>query len=514
MSSSKQIKIGSVLSYLQMGIGIAIGLLYTPIMIRLLGKSEYGLYNLVSSTIATLSILNLGFNSGYVRYYAQYKNKNENEKIYRLNGMFLILFSIIGLIAFVCGMVISNNLYIVFKTGLTTEEYYTAKVLAILLTINLSISFPLGVFSNIIASNECFIFLKLVGIIKTVVSPLITLPLLLMGYRSIAMVTISLVIGLTVDAIYVYYVLVVLKNRFFFNQFEKGLLKSLFVYTSFIAMNTIIDQINWNIDKVLLGRYKGTSEVSVYSVGYVLYSYFMMFSTSISGMFTPRVHLIVNETQQDSNEQKRRLSELFIKVGRIQLLILGLISTGVLFFGKDFIVKYWVGEGYEKSYIVSLFLIFPAMIALIQNIGIEIQRAQNRHQFRSIVYLIMAFINLGISIILCQIYGAVGSVIGTAFSLIFANGLIMNIYYQRKCNIDIIGFWRSICRELIGFVIPICFGILINIVFTEKTIWQYMGCIALYVSVYSLSVYKISMNEYEKELCRDVFRRLKKQSES
>ena len=65
MSKNNQLKIGTVLSYLQMGISVLISLVYTPMMIRLLGQNEYGLYQTVTSTISMLSLLSLGFNSGY-----------------------------------------------------------------------------------------------------------------------------------------------------------------------------------------------------------------------------------------------------------------------------------------------------------------------------------------------------------------------------------------------------------------------------------------------------------------
>ena len=68
-----QLKAGAILSYLQMALGIIIGIAYTPVMIRLLGQSEYGLYTLVSSTVSMLSMLSLGFGAGYIRYYAKYK---------------------------------------------------------------------------------------------------------------------------------------------------------------------------------------------------------------------------------------------------------------------------------------------------------------------------------------------------------------------------------------------------------------------------------------------------------
>ena len=78
-SSNRQIKIGAVLSYTQMIVGIMCGLLYTPVMIRLLGKSEYGLYNTVSSVLGMLSVLNLGFGAGYIHYYSKYRNFNERK---------------------------------------------------------------------------------------------------------------------------------------------------------------------------------------------------------------------------------------------------------------------------------------------------------------------------------------------------------------------------------------------------------------------------------------------------
>ena len=70
-----QRKIGSILSYAQIGISILLSILYTPLLIRLLGSSEHGLYNTVASTISMMSILSLGFGSGYIRYYSKYKSR-------------------------------------------------------------------------------------------------------------------------------------------------------------------------------------------------------------------------------------------------------------------------------------------------------------------------------------------------------------------------------------------------------------------------------------------------------
>lgn len=496
---SNQLKLGSLLSYAQMLLSILIGLVYTPAMLRLLGQSEYGLYNTVSSTIAMLSVLSLGFNSSYIRYYAQYKLRDDQEQIAKLNGLFMLIFTLIGAIALTCGLYLSFNLHMVFANGLTEREYEIARVLMILLSVNLCLSFPMSVFTSIISAHEKYVVLKLLAIMKTVVSPLVTLPLLLSGKGSIAMVSVTLGISTLTDLIYFIYVKKGLKCRFVFRNFEKGLFKSLLIFTFFIALNLLVDQINSNIAKFLLGRFDGTQGVAVYSVGYSLYQYYMMFSTSVSGVFAPRVHRLVQSTAYDPVLQRRELTGLFTKIGRIQFIVLGLIATGLIFFGRPFIAL-WAGPGYEVSYYVVLMLVLPASIPLIQNIGIEIQRAQNIHHFRSVVYVIMALMNLFVSIYTCQKWGVLGAVLGTAISVLLANGLIMNIYYHRRCQINILYFWKNILRLSLGMLPAIAAGIAINHYMDLNTVMGLILGIGLYTLTYCAGMWLLGFNHYEKGL--------------
>lgn len=502
-----QLKSGSILSYLQMFINIAISIIYTPFMLSILGKSEYGLYSTVSSTIAMLAVLNLGFNSSYVRYFMKYKVENDKKSIAKLNGLFIIIFSVIGIVALICGLFLSFNLNLVFSTGLTAQEYATAKKLMILLSFNMAISFPMSVFSNIIVAHERYFFLKLLGLIKNVASPLMTIPLLLSGFRSVSIVATTITLALVTDIIYLIYAKKYLKIEFSFCRIPKDLFKSLFAFSAFIAINLIIDQINNNVDKVLLGRYCGTEQVAVYAVGFSLYHYYMLFSTSISNVFTPRVHKIINETKGNINQQREKTTELFIKVGRIQYILLALLASGIVFFGKPFI-KLWVGNEYHDAYIVAVLLIISSTIALIQNIGIEVQRALNKHQFRSISYFIMALMNIALTIVLCQEYGAIGATIGTATSLIIANGLIMNIYYQKKCNLNIILFWKNILRLSLGMVIPIIVGIIINYLIDFSSYITLITGVLIYTVIYCASMWFIGINKYEKQLVLSPIKKL------
>lgn len=508
---NSQLKMGAILSYAQMAANILIGLIYTPIMLKLLGRAEYGLYNTVSSIISMLSILSLGFNSSYIRYYAEYRAINQERKIDSLNGVFLTVFAGIGCVALLCGLYLSFNLELVFDEGLTAAEYETAQVLMLLLTVNLAISFPMSTFTSIISAHERYVFLKLVGILKTVMSPLLALPMLLMGYRSIALVAVTVTVSLLTDAVYLIYSRKKLKVKFVFSGFDTRLIKSLFHYSIFIAIHVVVDQINNNMDKFLLGRFVGTEEVAVYAIGYTLYHYYMAFSLGISAVFSPRIHKIVNLTRYDKAEQKTQLTELLSKIGRIQFALLGLIASGLVFFGKEFI-DFWAGDGYHNSYYVALLLIIPATVPFIQNAGIEVQRALNKHQFANLIYLIMAIINLLVSIELCQRYGAIGGAMGTAMSFVVANGIIINIYYHKFCNIDIFTFWKDILRISIGAVPPLVIGCIMKGIWSFYRIPAFIAGVLIYTLLYCASMWLLGMNDYEKNLIRGLCGRFRRKN--
>ena len=189
-----QKKAGVLLSYLAQIIHILSGILYTPIMLRLLGQSEYGLYQLVASVVSYLNVLSLGFGSSYMRFYSRIKKDGDEKKVASFNGMYLTVFLIIAFICMLCGIVLVQNIELVFGNGLTTAEYGKARVLLALMVFNLALTFVAGAIDSFITAHEEFIFQRILRVLQYLFNPLITLPLLLMGYGSIAMVAVTTVL--------------------------------------------------------------------------------------------------------------------------------------------------------------------------------------------------------------------------------------------------------------------------------------------------------------------------------
>ena len=101
-----QVRAGAILSYVSMAVSTILSLVYAPIMKGQLGTSEYGVYGSVGPIIAYLLLLSMGLGSAYMRYYSQAKVAQDRRTMAKLNGMFLVTYTVLGLVLLVLGAVL------------------------------------------------------------------------------------------------------------------------------------------------------------------------------------------------------------------------------------------------------------------------------------------------------------------------------------------------------------------------------------------------------------------------
>jgi len=496
-------KAGVFLSYMQMFIGVISMLFYTPVMLRLMGQSEYGIYNLASSVISYLSLFNLGFTSSYMRFYMKYKSENDEDGIKRVNGTFLLIFIGIMLLTFVAGAFITFNAHMFFDKNLTAEELFKTKVVMGIMVFNMGIIFPAYIFSAYLRAHEKYVFQRGMQLIKTIVNPFVMLPVLFLGGKSIGMAIVTAIISIAMEYSFVLYSLFKLKMRFSFKNIRFREIGAVGKFSVFVFLNMMFDHLNSSVDNILLGIYHGTTAVAIYGVAMHLRMYLVTFSTSIQSVFVPEIHKLANAGKN------RELTYLFTKVGRIQFFILAMLTIGFVFFGKEFILM-WSGREYEEAYLITLILFIIAIPSAIQLIGEEIQRAKNLHHYRTFVYGTVVIANVLISIPLCKQYGILGCTVGTAISTIVGKGICMGFVYHLKLKLDMIFFWKEILKILPGLIIPFVVGLVMMLFAPLDNFATFLCCGMLFVIVYCLSVWFISFNSYEKSLLTGVVKKVLK----
>lgn len=483
MQSNHQIRLGVLLSYVSMGLGYVVQILYTPLMIRVIGSSQYGVYNLTNSIVSYLSLFSLGFAPAYVRFYMRHKIKDDQESIIRLNGLFMAIFLVLGLIAVIAGMVMVTHTSSLLGSKFSQRELILAKHLMFLMVINIGLSFPLIPVVSYIQANERFIFQNGLNIVRQLCSPFLSLPLLMMGYGALGMTLATTVITFAISIWQIIYAYTRIGFRVSFVNMDFSELKEISVFSIFILLNAITDQINWNVDKFIIGRYLGAIPVAIYGIAAQLNSYYLGFSTVISNVYVPRINKIV--AKKDSNYHSE-INQIFMNVGKTQLIIIGLVLANIIVLGKEFII-FWAGSQYATAYPILLVLVIPVTIPLIQNAGISIQQAMNRHVFRSVVYFLIAIINVLVSIFLVSRIGSIGAAIGTAGALIIGNGFLLNWYYWRYIKINIAAFWRSMIRPLSVILASVGIGFTFKYILAMNTIFGFVLCAAC-MSIFYLAL--------------------------
>jgi O-antigen/teichoic acid export membrane protein len=323
-----------------------------------------------------------------------------------------------------------------------------------------------------------------------------------MGYGSVGMAIVVTILALIIEIINVWFCFRKADFRLLFKKLEINQIKELFIFSSFIFMNLLVNQINWNVDRFIIGWFRGTVEVAVYSIAAQLNTYYLTFSTAISNVYIPRVNQMI--ASKCSNWE---LTELFARLGRLQFIVLSLVIGLLIFFGMPFI-NLWAGADYSRSYYMALIIMIPVTIPLIQNLGIEIQRAKNQHKFRSWVYLFIALGNILISIPLTKLFGGIGAAIGTSIALTIGNIFIMNWYYHTKVGLDIHYFSKQIAALLPALLIPAITGYLLMLYINLNYIPNFITYATVFILIFSTSMWFLGLNKYEKELISNPIKKL------
>lgn len=388
---NNEIKAGAILSYGIIVLTTITGMFYTPFMLRQLGQSEYGLYMLIGSFVGYISILDFGLHNTIYRFIAKYQAEKDNENQESFLAACFIIYGIITILVLVVGVILFLNLESIFSKSLTSSELYKAKIMFVVLIINLALSLPMGAFQFILRGYGKFIFANSVSIARIILRTLVLIGLLSLGYKSIAIVIIDTIFNIAMGLTYLIYCFYKLRVKIKVHVLNKYFFKDILSYSLFIFILAMVNQIFWKIGHVTLGIIANTAAVAVYALSINLVMYYQNIALSISGVLMPKVtDLIANGATGED------LTDLMVKVGRVQLSILGLVLTGFIILGKQFIFL-WAGSEYSQVYWITVLLFISSTIAMIQTTGGVILQASNMISFKAKAYLIMSVLNVFLS---------------------------------------------------------------------------------------------------------------------
>ena len=475
MKENTNIKFGIILSYAS----IVVSLLANIFLQRFINmegneliSTQYNLYSFSSSISSLLTILTLGLTSGYIRFATRSEKENGQVGLKRTNTVYGILLASSAFLALIIGTLLS----VLFITGAIPLNNYSAderKLITIFLilgTINVSVGFITSLFTIFLNYKSKFILVRLLTLVFSTASPLISLPFIKMFNSLIAFSVVHISLTIISLIIQIIYSVTLLKYRLSL-KLEKGIskyFKEILAFTFFVFLVEIFIQVDANADKILLGFFAppGSEGADASAVGSynIAYSVVAVIGTSCSAVFSayaPKINRAV------VNQDKKTVSDIFNRTTEIALLVYFLIFGGFLTCGQQFILA-WLGKDRFYVYYIVLTLLMINVIPYTINVTSEIQRAYNKHRFRSYSMLGMAVFNIVFSLATLflikrfvqetspdyKYYQLAAVLCVTLFSSYVFHGIIMAVYNKKAIDLPIGFYYKKLLIYLLLTGIP------------------------------------------------------------
>ena len=441
-------KKGAALSYIQVFLSVVVSMIYVPVLLHFLGQSEYGLYQIVGSFFSYVTVFESCVSAGILRNYCNALGRSDHEEAAVTLSMARNIYRFLALILDLVGIAVVFAFRSFYAGSFSTSELNESVAILILLFVNMTFTLQGSVYLTVLTGHEKYTFLRIPYAI-TVSVVIVLLNLLTIGIRY-GYVTRKLKIQITKQ------------------PKDSRIVKSILGLSAAILLGSIADQIFWKTDQIILGRMFNTAVVAVYSVGAQIYMMYMQFGTQVSGVFYPRVSALY---QEENGLQK--VSDLFIRIGRITFYIILLVLSGFIIFGREFLLL-WVGEGYEEAYWVAIIVMLPFSIDLAQNLGLCILQIKGQYGFRAKIYFLSAVLNIVTTVLFTKLIGIV----------------------------DIRKFWKETLPIIIATLLLTTGALLLKHFLVSESAGSFLTFgleVILYTTLYGIVMLKIVADRSEKE---------------
>lgn len=500
--STKQIKYGSIISYILIFLNILLGLLYTPWILKEIGDSHYGLYTLASSLIA-LFLVDFGMSSAVSRFVAMYRVKNQQSMVDGFIGMaFKLYFCIMAVIGIVLFVVYLNlgKLY----SNLTSAELDVFKIVFVITAVCVVVCFPVNICNGILNAYEEYVALKASDILNKLGTVIVTMIVLLLHGGIYGLVFVNGFFNIITFIIKFQLIYRKTPARIRFERSNVSAFKGILSFQGWTTVASLSQQMIFNMIPTILAMVADTFAITLFGFANVIEGYVFTITNAVNGMFLPRVMRIV-----ENNEEGDTLP-LMIKVGRINQSVVSLLLIGIFSVGQQF-VSLWVGETYHDLYICILLICFPYFISASQQIADTSLIALNKVKYSSIIYMVTGVVNLVLSYFLAQSFGIIGVsfTIGLTF---WMRVIFLNIIYVKVLHINIRLFYKECHLKmlpalLLCLTISFIIGKYTSLVFIPFEGWIGFGVkVILICFVYLGCMWTIGWNRFEKQLIISLFR--------
>lgn len=497
-----QRKAGILLSYLNFGLNALIMLIYVPMLLHYVSKEQYGIYQMIGSFIGVIAILDFGLMSTVTRFVARADAKNEPQQAQRIMDasafLYVILTGLLILISIGGYFLISP----VYGHALSSADLATAQQIYLILVLNFAVCVPGNLFLGIVQAKEKFVFLQLLYLCTTFLTPLAIWGVLSWKANVVGVVWVQTAANMSLVLGYYLYCKIRLHIRVHPQGYNLSLLKQLFGFSFFVFLGNIAGQISSRLGPLVLGLLAGALAVANYYIASQLLMAFSMIPSLISGVFLPK--LSGDFATQNSLAVH---NDIFCKTGRLQTLVALLLLIGFILLGKVFLLL-WLGPGNEVCYGLAIVLMSCSLLNIAQGVSGSVLMAINKYRFLAYLGIATALLNVLLAFPLVKYYGTMGCAIAFGLSICMVHGILINWYYH-KIGLHLKAFFRAL-GPIVGWSVLVM-GFLCAVWHywpVQETWGSFFWHGVCIVAIYSVVMARFVLNHFEWDIAKEIIQKL------
>ena len=499
-----QKRIGILITYLNLVMGMAVNIFLTPFLIVSLGDVDYSLYKVMQSFAGPLSMFHLGISTIVTRAIVQCGSRGGQAKQDKENTIALALLAsgVMALLVFAAGIVMCMAIPRLYGQSYSAGSIVLAKKIFLLFLGSTLLHMLTDAFSGCMVGHEKFAVTSSVQLCRTLFRAVLWILLLKLGMGVLSVVWVELLIAAGIFLFSLGYATIVLHEKPRLYRLDGRMLMDIVSFGVAILLQAIVNQVNNNMDVMILGAFVAEKAViTMYSSALAIYSIYNSLISVVANFFLPKATSLVSR-----NASGEEITDFVITPGRFQATIAVACIVGFALFGRNFITV-WIGEKYLDAYWVTLMLMIPVTIPLVENAMISVLDASLKRIYRSVTLVIMAVLNVVVSICLVGVLGFWGAAIGTLASLLVGHGFLMNYYYAKTFGLQVGRMFKSIFKGILPAGLAASAITLPLALFLPDTLVLFLVKCGSFVLVYGIFLLSFGLNAREKKTVLNMLRR-------
>lgn len=500
--SKTQIRIGALLSYILIILQVLASLFFTPWLSRYLGISQYGVYTLAIS-LTTFFVSDYGLSAAAGTFLSEYEANNEVEKeedfLGVLEKIYAILDLVVAVIALTCFFFIGS-----IFSGLSAQEQTIFKPLYFVVIVYCLYALPIVPVNGIFTAKEDFIALKVFSFLTKIGQIGAMALFVVFNANLITIVCANVISTALVDLAKLLYLRFKHKLKIKWFYFDWGIFKAILSLSLWLALSVICQQITISLFPTILAKVSNSTEISVFGYSRTIMQYVEMIGNVVGGMFLPTIARYCS-----SNKYNPDLFPLFVKVGKYQLSIFGLIFIGFVCLGS-FFVDHLMGGQFSDSYLCSILLFIPYFFVLPKTTLESYSYILNNVKYSGLIRLFFSILICGFSFLLGSRFGAVGvcSCYGVGMSL---SQFVVDIWvYGVKGRTSIWAFFKKCYLPFApSFLLALPISYLVCFYWKASNWFIFIAQACIIIVIYVVLVFFFSLTKEEKNYIFSLFKRKK-----